>query len=80
MASGILAWNGATNAGVEWTAAWPTTNMGDLTIVYRIIALELRGLYMFTALLKVIKYPVDRFTGNLTLRYEVWESGRIMDT
>ena len=44
-----------------------TTDMGDPTDVYRIIAWELHGPYLFTALLKVIKLLVDHLTGNLAL-------------
>jgi len=53
MASGILAWNIATSAGVGGTVIRHTTNMGDLTTVYGIMAWELHGPYLFTASLKV---------------------------
>ena len=53
MASGILAWNMAKNAGVVWTVTRHTTYMGDPAIVYGIIAWEINGRYLFTALLKV---------------------------
>ena len=63
MACGILAWNIATSAGLEWTAAWHTTDMGDPTIVYGIITWAVYGPYLFTALLKV-SYQVITSQGN----------------
>ena len=53
--------------------------MGDPTIVYRIIAWELHGPYLFTALLKVIKLLVDHLTANLAPCLEVLDSGCVMD-
>ena len=53
MDSGILAWNIATSAGVEWTVTWLMTDTGDPTVVYGIMATDLYGPYLFTALLKV---------------------------
>ena len=53
MASGILAYSIAWSAGVGRTVTWHTTDTGDPKIVIQIMALEVYGPRLSTALLEV---------------------------